>query len=241
MRQFNLWATNPEHNSAAPSPSLEASLHIVKLTPRWSRPADNLREIMPQFRILGILVAVCAQLVLSGCFVTSSQVPAGTGPINDEAIVGSWRGLNSASGEEEDAFIHIQSPVPDKPLRVVYIEKDDLKIYELHTTRVGDRNAFAAKVLEADDEADKREFKGDFLLGFYEIKGDELLFHFLDADKVSELIRSSKVKGKPGKGQFSSAKLTGTPAELARFLASPDGWASRMDEPARMRRLTKPD
>lgn len=196
---------------------------------------------MLHFRTLTISVALCAQLVLSGCFVTTSQVPAGTGPINDEAMVGTWRGVDADSGEEEDAFIHIQSTAPDKPLRVVSVEDNDLKIYELHTTRVGSHNAFAARIVQADDEDDKKEFNGAFLLGYYEAKGNELLFHILDADKVSELIRSGKVKGNPGNGKFSTAKLTGSPAEVASFLASQDGWKSRMDEPARLRRLSKPD
>jgi len=58
---------------------------------------------------------------------------------------------------------------------------------------------------------------------------------------VSELIRKGKVRGTPGPAKYDIAKLTGSPAELATFLASADGWASRMEDPARLRRIVTPE
>ena len=161
---------------------------------------------------------------------------AGSGPINDDSIVGSWRGLDDDSRAEESVFIHIQKPSAEKPLRVVFVEGKDLQIYEMHTTKVGSHNVFAAK---ATDEGDKAEDIGDgYLIGYYEIKGRDLFFYLLDADKVRGLIKAGKLKGNPGDGKFSLAQLTGSPTEVAAFLASQDGWLARVDEPARLRRLT---
>ena len=54
----------------------------------------------------------CAALVLSGCFVVSKNVPAGTGPINDDRA--SWApgaaSIQTASKHGDTAFLHFQKP-----------------------------------------------------------------------------------------------------------------------------------
>jgi hypothetical protein len=183
-------------------------------------------------------VVLATSLLLSGCFVTSKQMPAGTGPINDDAIVGDWRGLDSDTGKEEQLFIHIQKHDPAQPLRVIFVEDKKYEIYDLRTTQVGNRHVFSAKILEP-AEAVKESHGGSFL-GYYEAKGDEVDFYLLDAKKVSDLIRQHKVRGNAGKDTFDFAELTGSPAELAAFFASNDGWNARVDNAARLRRLPAP-
>jgi hypothetical protein len=166
-------------------------------------------------------------------------MPAGRGPINDDALVGNWQGLDSDSGKPEGVFLHFQKPDPAKPLRLVYVEGKDLIVYEMSTTRVGNRNVFYATVLQPEEAVE--ESKGGSYLGYYETTGATATFWLLDAEKVSEHIRKGKVRGTPGAAKYDFAKLTGSPAELAAFLASADGWASRMEDPARLRRIVTPE
>lgn len=180
-------------------------------------------------------LALAAMLFLTGCFVTSRQMPAGTGPISDEALVGDWRAVDADSGKDENVFIHIQKPDANQPLRVILVEDKEYHVYELRTTRVGARNVFSVKII-APAESLKEGNDGSFL-GYYEAKGADLRFYLLDANKVTAAIRAGKVQGRPGKEKYDFAELTGSPADLARFLASDDGWNTRVDEPALMKRL----
>ncbi|MEQ1755171.1 MAG: hypothetical protein ABL973_13680 [Micropepsaceae bacterium] len=191
---------------------------------------------MTNFQAVRLFMALSATLFLSGCFVTSRQIPAGQGPINDDAIVGDWRGVDADNGKEESVFVHIQKPDAAKPLRVVFVEEKDYNIYELTTTQTGAHKVFSAKVLGPEKAV--QESKGGSFLGYYEVKGNEARFWLLDANKVTTLIKAGKVKGNPGKSKYDFAELTGNPAELASFLASDDGWNARADDPAILRRIT---
>jgi hypothetical protein len=59
----------------------------------------------------------------------------------------------------------------------------------------------------------------------------------LDATKIGKLIEKGVVKGIKPPRTYDMATLTGSPNELARFLASPEAYAARVDEPARIRRI----
>jgi len=191
--------------------------------------------ILNAIRLSAVLAT---SLLLSGCFVTSKQMPAGTGPINDEAIVGDWRGIDPDTGQAEQVFVHIQKHDPAKPLRVVFVEDKKYEIYELRTTQVGNRHVFSAKVLEPAEAV--KESHGGAFLGYYEVTGDEANFYLLDAEKTSALIRQGKVRGRAGKQAYDLAELTGSPTELASFLGSDLGWNAKADNPARLRRIPMP-
>ena len=185
-------------------------------------------------RSLSVLAALCAALLVSGCFVISTNLPAGTGPINDDALVGDWRGIDADTGKDNKVYVHFQKPDPSKPLRVVFVEGHDYQIYELQTRIVGNRKIFAAKLI-GPLEATKDVPKG-FFIGFYEVNGNEAVFQLLDAEKTGKLISQGTVQGTPGKAKYDFTTLTGAPAGLAHFLTSPQAWEVRA-EPARLRRL----
>jgi len=189
-------------------------------------------------RACSVVAAVFAALVLSGCFVVSKNLPAGTGPINDDRLVGAWQGIDSDSGEPDDVYLHFQKPEEDKPLRLIWIEDRNYQVYELATMRIGNKNVFAATLLTPLEKS-RDEIPAGRFLGFYEVNGNgtEVVFHLLDSQKVGELIGRGVVKGIKPPGKYDFATLTGSPAELARFLASPEADAARSDEPARLRRL----
>lgn len=183
-----------------------------------------------------------AALTLSGCFVVATNVPAGSGPINDPRLEGAWRGVETDSSNASDAFFHFQRYDEQKPLRLVWVEGKDLQIYDLITRHVGKRDVFAATLVGPAEQLAKMkpdEPRGYFI-GFYEVTGDKVTFHLLDAKKVGALIAARKLKGVGPKGEYDSATLTGSSAELAAFLASPDAEAAQAKEPATLRRLTAP-
>ena len=83
-----------------------------------------------------------------------------------------------------------------------------------------------------------KESGGGSYIAYYEAKPEELTFYLLDAEKVRALIKGGKLKGNPGEKQYDIAELTGSPQEVAAFLGSKDGLASRVDGPGgRMRRV----
>lgn len=187
-------------------------------------------------RTLSVVLVSCAALLLSGCFVTSVNLPAGNGPMNDQTLVGDWRGIDADSGKDAEIFIHIQDPDQAKPLRVLFVEGRDYQVYDLRTVIVGSRKVFTAKLVSPPKAGG--EVPPGYFLGFYEVKGNEMTFSLLDSEKVGKLISQGKVKGTAGKARYDLAQLTGSPAELSRFLSSPEAWAARVDEPTRLRRLS---
>jgi hypothetical protein len=191
-------------------------------------------------RLAAFAGLIAAALTLSGCFVLATNVPAGTGPINDPRLEGTWRALDTNDGKEENAFLTFQRLDEKLPLRLVWVERNDLMIYDVVTRRVGNRDVFAATITGPADHLAKMkpgEPRGHFL-GFYEVKGDRATFRLLDAKKVGALIAAGKLKGTGPKSQYDSATLTGSPAELAAFLASADGQAAQAGDPAIIRRIS---
>lgn len=191
-------------------------------------------------RIIALATITLATLALTGCFVVATNVPAGTGPINDPRLEGTWRGLDTNGGGDSNTFLTFQRIDDQKPLRLVWVERNDLQIYDLITRRVGKRDVFAAMMTGPTDQLAKMkpdEPRGYFL-GFYEVNGDKVSFHMLDSKKIGDLITKRKLKGIPPKGQYDMATLTGSPAELAAFLASPDAEAAQAKEPAMLRRIS---
>lgn len=191
-------------------------------------------------RAFSVLAAMCAALALSGCFVVSKNLPAGSGPIGDPRLVGAWRGFDSDEGKDAEAFLHFLKPDRDEPLKLVWIEDRNYQLYKVSTMVIGGKNVFAAKLLGPAEALKDGDIPTGYYLGFYEFASeDKVTFALLDSEKVGKLIAKGRLKGarKPGKYEF--ATLTGTPAELARFLASPEAQAASMSDPATIRRLTR--
>jgi hypothetical protein len=190
-------------------------------------------------RRAGALAALLiAAVVLSGCFVASTNAPVGSGPINDERLVGAWRGFDADDKKDAEAFLHFLRPDPDKPLRLVWVESNKFQVYELRTMVIGGRNVFAATIVEPKIEAEKDGMPLGYYIGFYEFRTpNDVLFHLLDAKKVGALIDSGKLKGIKPARQYDMTTLTGSPAELSKFLASPEAQAARVEDPAHIRRI----
>jgi hypothetical protein len=190
-------------------------------------------------RACSVVAAMAVAMLLSACFTVSKNAPTGTGPIADERLIGAWRGLDSGDGKEADAFLHFLKPDKDDPIKLVWVEDRNYQVYEVRTMQIGGKNVFAAKLLTPTAKGEG-EFPDGFYLGFYEFKNEsEAKFWLLDSQKIGKLIESGKLKGTKAPGKYDIATLTGSPAELARFLASADADAARIDEPATIRRLTR--
>jgi hypothetical protein len=186
---------------------------------------------------LSVCALLGAALLLSGCFVISKELPKGAGAAIDERLVGAWQGLDSSDGEPDDVYLHFLEPEPGKPLRLVWVEGKSFQVYEMRTGTAGARTYFAATLIQPVHTADEDIPKGHYL-GFYEVTGDEAVFHLLDSKKTGALIKRGVVKGSEPPRTYDMATLSGSPEDVAKFLASPDAYAARSDEPARMRRLS---
>ncbi|MEQ1864147.1 MAG: hypothetical protein ABL996_05785 [Micropepsaceae bacterium] len=193
-------------------------------------------------RAFAVAVTFSASVFLSGCFTVSKNLPAGTGPINDERLVGAWVGVNDDGGIPSDtAFLHFQKIDDDKPLRLVWVEDKGYQVYDLLTRRIGNKTVFAAKLIGPEEAIKEKDMLAGYFIGFYDVKGaDDVVFHLLDSEKIGKLIVSGKVKGIKPPGKYDLATLTGSPDELARFLASPDAASALAEEPARLRRVPMP-
>lgn len=191
-------------------------------------------------RLVALSLLVFAALSLAGCFVVATNVPAGSGPINDERLEGAWRGIDTGDGKDSNAFLHFQRVDEKRPLRLVWVERNDLQIYDVITRRVGKRDVFAATLTGPAEQLAKMkpdEPRGYFI-GFYEVNGDRATFYLFDSKKVGDLIAKRKLKGIAPKGQYDMATLTGSPAELAAFLTSNDAIAAQAKDPAILRRIS---
>jgi hypothetical protein len=187
---------------------------------------------------LSLLAVTFAALVVSGCFVIAKNMPTGTGPAGDPRLIGAWRGFDADDGKDADAFLHFLKPDRDDPLKLVWVEDRNYQLYEVRTMVIGGKNVFAAKLIGPAEALREGEIPAGFYLGFYEFKNEgEVKFWLLDAQKIAKLIESGKVKGQKPPGKYDIATLTGSPSELARFLASAEADAARIDEPAMIRRI----
>ena len=191
-------------------------------------------------RACAVAAFVAASLFLSGCFVVSTSLPQGSGPINDERLVGDWVGIDTDSGKPSNAYLHFQRYDEQKPLRLVWVEGKDYQIYELITRRVGNRQIFAATHIGPQEgPKDEPDVPNGFFIGYYDVAPNEATFYMLDSEKVSALIKKGRVAGKEAPGKYDIATLTGSPAELARFLASDEAFAARA-KAAKLRRAGPP-
>jgi hypothetical protein len=133
-------------------------------------------------------------------------------------------------------------------LRVIWVDNSrsgadgGLDVYELTTMRVSNKHVFAARGSRPGQETEEHEKSGSYVLGFYEVKGSEAVFYLLERDKIKALISRGVVKAVEPPDRYDFVTLTGSPTELARFLASPDAESTRTMHAVRIGRLAaRPD
>jgi hypothetical protein len=192
-------------------------------------------------KVFALCAAVCAALVLTGCFVVSKNLPAGQA-VNDERLIGTWMAVDEGGGTADDSpFLHFQKPTDaGRPLRLVWVEDNGYQVYDLVTLRIGAKHVFAAKLTGPEEVTAKKEMPTGYYLGFYEVTGTEAVFQLLDSEKIGALIGKGAVKGIKPPRKYDFATLTGSPQELARFLASPQADAARVEDATRLRRVHPP-
>jgi hypothetical protein len=187
---------------------------------------------------LGLVIA--ASLALAGCFVASKKMPEGAGPVADRRLVGSWQGIDDGDHNptSDDVVLTFRMTTSAKPLRLIWSEGGKRLFYDVTTQKFGAHRGFAAKLTGPADAQRQDETKGAYFLGYYEFTSSGgLIFHLLDKKKVAGLIASGKLKGQAGKSENAIAILDGPAREVARFLASPAGYAARSENPAFLRRV----
>ena len=191
---------------------------------------------MTPMRLCLVAALCCSSFLVTGCLVLTRELPAGTGPISDDRLVGEWQSLEDCEGKDVIGYMHVQKLGSDRPMRVVGVEDTTYGVYEVYTTRFGTRNIFAATVI-APASGGEDDSLGGYILGRYEIKGDVLSYRMFDGEKVREFVARGVITATSTPGRFGTTTLTGTPAELARFLASPAADSALDKERQCMRRL----
>ena len=192
-------------------------------------------------RTVSLSLVILATFALAGCFVASTQVPKGTGPVADRRLVGSWQGIDDGDHNptRDDVVLTFRMTTNAKPLRLTWNEGKKRRLYDVYTQKFGNHMGFAAKLTGPAEAQKEDETKGAYYLGYYEFtpSGEGLIFYLLDKKKLAGLIASGKLKGNAGKGEHAIAILNGPAREVGRFLTSIKGFAARSEDPAMLRRL----
>jgi hypothetical protein len=192
-------------------------------------------------RAASLSLVIAATLTLTGCFVASTHIPKGTGPVADRRLVGSWQGIDDGDHNptSDDVVLTFQMTTSTKPLRLTWNEGKKRRFYNVYTQKFGIHMGFAAKLTGPAEAQREDETKGAHYLGYYEFtpSGEGLIFYLLDKKKLAGLIASGKLKGNAGKGEHAMAILNGPAREVGRFLTSAKGFAARSEGPAMLRRL----
>jgi hypothetical protein len=175
---------------------------------------------MRSSRIVLNLVVVAAAVLLSGCYVASKNLPAGQEMI-DQQLIGAWEAMDESGKPSTDAtFLHFMKSEDGQPLQMVLVDDHSATTYEMHTVSIGNKRMFAVKPLSSTNKSEQPEH--NFILGYYEVKGDDVFFNLLDIKKLKALLDAGKLKGVADKGDYGKVTLTGSPQELASFFASAD-------------------
>jgi hypothetical protein len=191
-------------------------------------------------RTISLCLVIAATLTLTGCFVASTHVPAGSGPVADRRLVGSWQGIDDGNHNptSDDVVLTFQMTSNTLPLQLTWNEGGKRIFYDVYTRKFGRHLGFAAKVTGPAEAQGEDETKGAYYLGYYEFTSSGgLIFYLVDKTKLSSLIASGKLKGSAGKSEYDIAILNGPAREVGRFLASAKGFAARSEDPAFLRRL----
>jgi hypothetical protein len=189
--------------------------------------------------VLNLVALAAAAVFLSGCYVASKSLPAGE-PVIDTQLVGAWQALGDDGKPSSDmTYLHFIKDTDGTPLVVVMVDDHSANTYEMRTIKLGNKQMFALKLLTATNKSDMPE--PNYILGFYQVKGDDLIFNLLDPKKLKTFLDAHKINGVAEKGDYGKVTLTGSPQELAAFFASTDPAALIGGEkPARAHRLTQP-
>lgn len=189
-----------------------------------------------------VFAAIALSIMLSGCYVYAVAPPAPNGPAIDEALVGAWYGVNEKGETVPNAFLHIIKPKDGGPMHVVATETDDHSVYELHLAQASGKRVFAVRKVYPtmpagpngpSDEATK------YMLGVYDTKGDALTIRVFEPEKMRDLVNARRVQGIAPTGAFASVTLTGSPADVTRFLGSREAEAA-LSKPLTLARRLRP-
>ena len=90
--------------------------------------------------------------------------------------------------------------------------------YDFTSLQVGKRHMFAAK----QKGAMLFPIEPNYVIGFYEVKGDTLEFSLINPDPLRAAIKAHELKGSIDKKQSDKVVLSGSPQELAKYFADTD-------------------
>ncbi|MEI9995669.1 MAG: hypothetical protein WDM91_13825 [Rhizomicrobium sp.] len=174
-------------------------------------------------------LALCAALILAGCYPPTTSRPVGTtaGLRNDPALTGTWRTLPLAD-DRGGTYFHFLPEGDDRFVVAVvpaHGEAGDLVVATVSSARYGRFGFLNARLLETAGKRESEQPPGTVpILYRFDAKG-VLSLAMMDEDATKAAIRAHKIAGSAGKAGTDDATITADSRTLDKFLSSPAGQA----------------
>lgn len=178
-------------------------------------------------RIVRTAIVVVVAVLLAGCALVYTQTPLGTtvGLGADPALIGTWQGRDDSHDQQEIVIAHFISG-SDHDLRLYYLglfsDGARLIVLRVRTATLGDNGYINANVMAIGGQAADENLCNDNFPVLYLIRGDTLTLYQLDKEKVKAAIRTGRIKGTIGPGDYGDVVITADGPELDAFLATPE-------------------
>ena len=162
-------------------------------------------------QVFTISLLVVMAVVLSGCQVVFTNLPAGK-PKEDKALHGRW---SSEEKGKEAMTVQFEKGQRGEP-NISFLPAKPGEKNPVFTAKLFGVGVYSYMALSpADEDRDKY-----FLIVRYEISGDELTVWIPNSDKVAALIKQKKISGEAGSY---GASVTESADGVSRFLQSKEG------------------
>lgn len=183
---------------------------------------------------LNFLRIACVAFIgigLAACPPVTSKTPVGTTvkAVRDPALTGVWRG-KVADGDVVATFTFL--PQDNGTYTVVLVTPSSAKdnggygVFPVQTVTLGHYHFMNAREIFEDNKPAKGPMADNTFPLLYRLSGDDtLVLYLIDETAARGAIKSGKLKGTIGEGDFGDVTLTASPGDLDAFMASAAGRA----------------
>jgi hypothetical protein len=177
-----------------------------------------------------LLLLAAAMAALAACYppVTSHPVGSTSGLKPDPVLDGLWKGQPHDTSER-GVYFHFL-PRPDGTITLITVATGDKPDADwdaitMTTGRAGNNRFMNIRLVSDNGKPEKDPPAGTIpVLYRLDAKG-QMTIWLTDENATKDAIKSGKLKGTIGKGDYGDAVITADPATLDRFMASPAGRA----------------
>jgi hypothetical protein len=176
-------------------------------------------------------------LFAAACLPVTTSVPVGTtvGQAQDPVLSGMWKGRDPSSGQNEYIAFFPRSDGTTTGLMIEPGGKNSGAVgFSFQTVALGTNRFMNVRLIKIDENAvnDKgpatpdSETSSNTFPVLYRVTGDgSFVPYLLDEKRTAAAIKSGKIAGTIGPGQFGDIVITAPAADLDAFFQTPDGRA----------------